>query len=398
MTSPAHRPSFGRRGFLLGLSACAALGGARLAVAQPAAGEKRLVVIVLRGAMDGLHALVPYGDPDYAALRGALALAEPGREGGVHDLGGFFGLHPSLAGMARLYAEGALLPVHAVAGPYRTRSHFDGQDLLEGGAEQRLTSGWLNRALAPLRDGGEARRGLGLGLDLPLILRGAQPVGMWSPPRPARPNAELVTRMLDLLHDDPVLGPGLVEGVRGRGFAAGALAQGEALHGGGFLRLATAAGRLLATAGGPRVAALEIGGWDTHAGQAERMVPALTQLDAGIIALRRELGAAWAETAILCVTEFGRTARVNGNLGTDHGTAGAAFLAGGAVRGGRVLADWPGLGAGTLFENRDLQPTRDLRGIAKALLGDHLGLSVAAVAAAFPGSEAVAAEAGLIRA
>jgi len=395
----AHLPALPRRGFLLGLGALASLGGARLAFAAGTTGEARLVVVILRGAMDGMHALVPYGDAKYAALRGPLALPEPGQPAGVLDLGGFFGLHPRLAALHALYAEGALLPVHAVAGPYRTRSHFDGQDLLEGGAEQRLGSGWLNRALAHLPDGSgpdAARSGLALGLDLPLLMRGEREVGMWSPPRPTRPEPDLYLRMAELLHDDPVLGPGMVEGLRSRGFAQAALALGAPMAGGGFVRLASAAGRMLAAPRGPRVAALEIGGWDTHAGQAERIAPVLAALDDGIAALRRELGTAWARTAILCVTEFGRTARANGNFGTDHGTGGAAFLAGGAVRGGRVLADWPGLGAGRLVENRDLQPTRDLRAIAKGLLRDHLRLPAAAVAAAFPGSNAVAAEAGLL--
>jgi uncharacterized protein (DUF1501 family) len=396
----AHLPPIGRRGLLLGLSALATLGGARLAVAQPAGrGERRLVVVVLRGAMDGLHAVVPYGDPDYAGLRAGLALPEPGREGGVHDLGGFFGLHPALRGMAELYGAGELLPVQAVAGPYRTRSHFEGQDLLEGGAEQRLNAGWLNRALSQMGGGIQGpRRGLSVGGGVPLILRGPEPVGTWAPARPQRPHEELLGRMADLLHGDPVLGRSMQEGLRARGFAATAMAAADASSGSGFQVLAAAAGRLLAARDGPRVAALEIGGWDTHARQANRMQPALAQLDGGVMALRRELGAAWAQTVVLCITEFGRTAAVNGNMGTDHGTGGAAFLAGGAVRGGRVLADWPGLRADRLFEGRDLQPTRDLRAIAKGLLRDHLQLSAAAVAAAFPGSAAVAPEGQLLRA
>lgn len=399
----AHLPPIGRRGLLLGLSALATLGGARLAVAQngPSSGgrgERRLVVIVLRGAMDGLHAVVPYGDPDYAGLRGALALPEPGREGGLQDLGGFFGLHPALRGMAELYRGGELLPVQAVAGPYRTRSHFEGQDLLEGGAEQRMNAGWLNRALAHMGGGNQrARRGLAVGVGLPLILRGPEPVGSWSPARPQRPHEELLGRMAELLHEDAVLGRGMREGLRGRGFASAALASADPPGGGGFQRLAAAAGRLLAARDGPRVAALEIGGWDTHVAQGNRMQPALAQLDGGVMALKRELGAAWAQTVVLCVTEFGRTARVNGNMGTDHGTGGAAFLAGGAVRGGRVLADWPGLRADQLFEGRDLQPTRDLRAIAKGVLRDHLKLPPAALAAAFPGSAAVVPEGGLLR-
>ncbi|MGX9962141.1 DUF1501 domain-containing protein [Roseomonas sp. F4] len=400
-----HLPSLGRRGFLLGLTALAAAGQARLAVADaPGPGhvaDRRLVVILLRGAMDGLHAVVPYGDPDYAALRGALAMPEPGQEGGALDLGGMFGLHPKLTALHGLYGEGQLLPVHAIAGPYRTRSHFDGQDLMEGGGLQRLESGWLNRALThmPEAAGQPARTGLALGLDLPLLMRGDAPVGMWAPPRATRPEPDLYARMAELLHADETIGPAVTEGMRGRGYAAGALAAGSPLaNQGGFMRLASAAGRMLAQADGPRVAALELGGWDTHAGQAGRMEPVLIQLDRGIAALRGQLGEAWSKTAVLAITEFGRTARANGNLGTDHGTGGAAFLAGGAVRGGRVLTNWPGLKRDSLFENRDLQPTRDLRALAKALLREHLRLPQSAVDAAFPNSDEIAAEAGLLRA
>lgn len=396
-----HLPGIGRRGVLLGLATFATAWPARLALAQApmAAAERRLVVILLRGAMDGLHAVLPYGDPDYAGLRGGLAIAEPGQEGGALDLGGFFGLHPLLTGLHRLYGEGTLLPVHAVAGPYRTRSHFHGQDLLEGGGQQRLASGWLNRALEHLPERqGLARAGLALGLDLPLLMRGPQPVGMWAPARGGRPHPDLYQRMAALLREDPQMAPVLREGLRGRGYAAGALAGGPALQEqGGFARLAATAGRLLAQADGPRVAALELGGWDTHVSQSDRMGPVLMQLDRGILALRTELGAAWRDTAILCITEFGRTARANGNLGTDHGTGSVAFLAGGAIRGGRVLADWPGLASPALLDGRDLQPTRDLRALAKALLRDHLRLPPAAVAAAFPGSDEVAPEAGILR-
>lgn len=397
--SPRHLPMIGRRGFLLGLAACAAAGPARLALAEaPAAGGRRLVVILLRGAMDGLHAVIPYGDPDLAALRGGLALPEPGGTGGGLDLGGFYALHPALTNLHRLYGEGTLLPVHAVAGPYRTRSHFDGQDLLEGGGAQRIASGWLNRALEHLPEApGHARAGLALGLDLPLLMRGPQPVGMWAPIRGGRPHPDLYLRMAALLRGDPRLGAVVEEGLRGRGYAANALAGSPLPDGGGFQRLAATAGRMLGRPDGPRVAALELGGWDTHVSQAERMTPVLVQLDRGIGALRAELGEAWRETALLCVTEFGRAARVNGNLGTDHGTGGVAFLAGGAIRGGRVLADWPGLARAALFEGRDLQPTRDLRALAKALLRDHLRLPPAAVAAAFPDSADVAPETGILR-
>jgi len=397
----SHLPKIGRRGLLLGLTAMAATARARLAFAQTTAataGENRLVVVILRGAMDGLAALAPYGDPAYRALRGGIALPEPGQEEGLLDCGGFFGLNPRLATLHRFFRDGALLPVHAVAGPYRNRSHFEAQDLLESGAPERLSSGWLNRALGGLAEPppGKPDAGLALGLDLPLLMRGPQHVGMWAPPRPVRPPPDLYGRMADLLHADPLLGPAVADGMRARGYAAGVVGE-ERGPRGGFVALAGVAGKLLATRDGPRVAAMELGGWDTHVDQLRRLDPVLGQLDAGMSALQAQLGEAWSKTAVLVMTEFGRTVRVNGAGGTDHGTGGVAFLLGGAVAGGRVLADWPGLAEDRLFENRDLQPTRDLRAIAKALLRDHLRLQPAAVAAAFPDSEAITPEAGLFR-
>jgi uncharacterized protein (DUF1501 family) len=387
-----------RRGFLLGLGATMVLGGTRAAFAQ-APGERRLVVVLLRGALDGLFAVQPYGDPDFAALRGPLAMAEPGRDGGLLDLGGTFGLHPAFEALHRFYRGNEALIVHAVAGPHRSRSHFEAQDLLEMGSQQRLTSGWLNRALQAMPAGSGARPGLAVGTGVPMLLRGPAPVGSYSPPGLDRPSADLIHRLAALQDGDARLGAAFREGMRARGFAEQTLGPPQAdPDRGNFPRLAAAAGRLLAEREGPRVAALELGGWDTHAGQANRIIGPLRALDAGIDQLRTALGAHWAQTAVLVVTEFGRTARVNGNIGTDHGTGGVAFLLGGAVAGGRVVADWPGLAADRLFENRDLQPTTDLRALAKALLRDHLRLTERAVAQAFPGSEAVAPMRGLLRA
>lgn len=407
---PCAGPRLSRRGaLLLGLAGGLALGGTRLALAA-APGEARLVVVLLRGAMDGLAAVQPYGDPDFAALRGPLAAPEPGREGGVLDLGGRFGLHPRLPRLHALYRAGEALAVHAVAGPYRTRSHFDAQDMLESGAAQRLSSGWLNRALAALpvgRRGGQA--GLAVGLDVPLLMRGPAEVRNYAPAGFAAPvSDDLMARIEALLARDPAFGPAVARGREERRFAAAVLdgggGEGMGMGGGGSRRnslaiLGEAAGRLLAAPDGPRVAALETGGWDTHAQQVPRLDAAMTMLDNGLDALRRGLGeAAWRRTAVLVVTEFGRTARPNGSQGTDHGTAGVAFLLGGAVAGGRVVADWPDLGPGRLFEDRDLQPTLDLRAIAKGLLRDHLRLPPAAVEQAFPDSAAVAAMGGLVRA
>jgi uncharacterized protein (DUF1501 family) len=395
--SPMHLPRLGRRGFLLGLGALATLGRSRLALAA-LPGERRLVVVILRGALDGLAAVQPYGDPALAALRGPLALPEPGAEGGLHDLGGFFGLHPQLASLHRCYLANEALLLHAIAGPWRSRSHFDAQDMLEGGANARLASGWLARALAaaPADPPQGARLGLALGQDVPLLLRGPRPVGMFAPLRPQRPAPDLYARMAELLHADPLLGPAVVEGFRGRGYALGTLGE-EPARRAGFVALAAAGGRLLAAADGPRVAALELGGWDTHNFQAQRLAPVLGQLDAGLAALRGQLGEAWRETAVLVLTEFGRTVRVNGTLGTDHGTGGVAFLLGGAVAGGRVVADWPGLGEGRLLDQRDLLPTADLRAVAAALLRDHLRLPPDAIDAAFPAEHRVAPMGGLLR-
>jgi uncharacterized protein (DUF1501 family) len=386
-----------RRHLLLGLGGAVALGSSRLALAAGPAGENRLVVVLLRGALDGLAAVQPYADPDFAALRGPLALPEPGREGGTLDLGGRFVLHPALPRLHALYAANEALVLHATAGPWRSRSHFEAQDLLEAGAAQRLNSGWLNRALSAMgpEAPGSARRGLAVGIEQPLLLRGPAPVGAYAPNGVTRAEPDTIALLARWHAADRTLGPAFAEGLRARGFSAAVLAGQAPMPRSGFPALAAAAGRLLAAPAGPRVAALEIGGWDTHAGQNGRLPAALRTLDEGLGALREALGPAWARTAVLAMTEFGRTVRVNGTGGTDHGTAGVAFLAGGAVRGGRVVADWPGLS--DLFENRDLQPTLDLRRVAKGLLAGHLELGPVALAAAFPDSFGAPPLGGLLR-
>jgi uncharacterized protein (DUF1501 family) len=390
--------SLSRRSLLLGLGATMVLGGTRAAFAQ-LPDERRFVVVLLRGAMDGLYAVQPYADPALAEIRAPLVLPEPGREGGLLDLGGRFGLHPALANLHAMYGANELLILHAVAGHHRSRSHFDAQDMLETGGDQRLSSGWLNRALQAVPNPAQARAGLAVGTGVPLLLRGPTPVGSYFPPGLARPSDELLQRLAALHEGDRRLGGTFAEGLRARGFAMNTLGAPTAdRERGQFPRLAAAAGQLLAERGGPRVAALELGGWDTHVFQPTTMLGALRALDAGLGELKAALGEHWARTAVLVITEFGRTARVNGNTGTDHGTAGVALVAGGAVAGGRVQADWPGLGRDDLFENRDLRPTADLRASAKALLRDHLRLGGNAVGQAFPGSEDVAPMRGLLRA
>ncbi len=387
-----------RRAALLGLTSAVTLGRASLALAA-APTEQRFVVVILRGALDGLSAVVPHGDPALAGQRAELVPE------GLLDLGGFYGLHPALANLHTMYGDGELLPVHAVAGPTRVRSHFEAQDCLESGADHRMTSGWLNRAVSAMpadtgnRSGSDA---MAIGVSVPLLLRGPATVGNWAPHGIISPPADLYTQIAALNQADRVTGPAIVEGLSERGFTGEVLsADGTEQPAGNryaFPALARAGGEMLRAADGPRVAAMEIGGWDTHVAQVPRLTRVLADLDAGLAGLKDGLGPAWKQTAVLVMTEFGRTVRVNGTKGTDHGTATVAFVLGGAVAGGRVAADWPGLGPGKLLENRDLQPTGDLRAVAKGLLARHLGLAAEALATVFPDSATVQPITGLIRA
>jgi uncharacterized protein (DUF1501 family) len=389
-----------RRTALLGLATGFSIGRATLVMASAPTG-KRLVVIILRGALDGMAAVVPYGDRALAGLRGEIVPPGPGQANGLLDLGGFYGLHPALAGLHDMYLANEATAVHAVAGSYRVRSHFEAQDCLESGADHRMTSGWLNRAVAslpPAENDPAAGEAIAIGVSVPLLLRGQAVVANWAPHGFPEPSPDLYATIAALNQTDPVTGPAIAEGLRARGFSAAVITREEQPQDKyAFPALARAVGALLGTADGPRIAALEIGGWDTHAQQANRLNAPLKQLDTGLVALKTALGPAWAQTAVLVMTEFGRTARVNGTKGTDHGTGTVAFVLGGAVAGGQVKATWPGLGSGQLYENRDLAPTADLRAVAKGILVAHLGLDSSALGQIFPGSDSVAAMAGLIR-
>ena len=390
-----------RRSALLGLTAAVSLGRVSLALAA-APTEKRLIVVIQRGALDGMAAVVPYGDPALTGLRGEIVPPGPGQQDGLLDLGGFFGLHPSLAALHTMYQAGEAMPVHAVAGPTRVRSHFEAQDCLESGADHRMTSGWLNRAVAAMpATAGNRLEGdaVAIGVSVPLLLRGSAVVGNWAPHGIAAPPPDLYTQIAALNQADHLTGPAIAEGLRERGFSASVMGDdaGEPNRY-AFPALARHAGELLRAPDGPRVAALEIGGWDTHVAQVPRLKRVLEQLDAGLAALKDGLGDAWKQTAVLTMTEFGRTARVNGTKGTDHGTGTVAFVLGGAVAGGRVMANWPGLGSGRLLEDRDLMPTTDLRSVAKGLLVQHLGVPATAMAQVFPNSTTAQATSGLVRA
>ena len=394
----ARSPLLSRRKTLLGLAAAATLRGASLALAD-APTERRLVVVILRGALDGMAAVVPYGDRDLIGLRGGLVPKPPGAEGGLLDLGGFFGLHPAMPGLHAMYAAGDLLPVHAVSNGTGTRSHFVAQDHLELGVlREGITSGWLNR-VAGLLATPAGETALAIGPSLPLLLRGPAPVGTWMPAGGAHGDAAFYAALAAMHAADPATGPAIRLALQERGFSAAALAgMAPSPNQSAFPALCAAAGRLLAAPAGPRLAALEVEGWDTHAHQMQRLPPVLKTLDEGLSALKDGLGAAWRQTVVLAITEFGRTVRINGTGGTDHGTASVAFVLGGGVAGGRVGGVWPGLAPAKLFENRDLQPTADLRAVAKGLLAAHLGLDGAALASVFPDSAAIPPMRGLLRA
>jgi len=377
---------------------------ARLSLAAPNA-DARLVLVILRGGLDGLAAIPPYGESRYRSLRAELALDSPGTGGGILKLDGLFGMHPALAGMHDLFLQSELSVVHAAATPYRERSHFDGQNMLEGGgdAPRAVSDGWLNRALTELRAAGSDQRAVALAQSVPLVLRGPFIVSGWTPSRFPDAEEETLARVRAMYAAvDPALSERLGEALKARDIAGVAGMGSDRRPGQQLAALITAAGRFLSTADGPRIAVLEAGGWDTHANQGAGqgiLAARLRGLDASIGQLKSELGEHWQRTAVMVVTEFGRTVAANGTRGTDHGTAGCAFITGGAVNGGRVIADWPGLGQRDLHEGRDLRATLDLRSVFKGLLAEHFGLSEAALErTVFPGSESAAVLDGLIKA
>jgi uncharacterized protein (DUF1501 family) len=352
-----------------------------------------------------LSAVPPYGDPAYARLRGSLAIAAPGATDGALRLDNLFALHPQMTFLQESFTAGELVVCHAVATPYRDRSHFDGQDVLESGMIVPHTSqtGWLNRALAASAKttGRGTERGVALGENVPLMMRGPADVASWAPTKLAELDQDTLQRIADMYSHDPLLGQRLgdaqtanaMAGDQSSGMmagAAGANRYDEVIH-------ATAG--FLVNDAGPRVAVFDTTGWDTHAnegGARGQLGNRFGALDAALRSLKTQLGPTWRNTAILAVTEFGRTAAVNGTGGSDHGTGTAAFLLGGAVHGGRVISDWPGLSK--LYQQRDVAPTLDVRAVLKGTLMDHMGVPVDALDTVFPDSGSVKPMRDLFRA
>jgi uncharacterized protein (DUF1501 family) len=402
-----------RREFLTtgALAAGGALLSSRVTFAGMANGRKpRLVFIILRGALDGLAAVPACGDPGYAELRGDLAIGRPGADGGALPLDGLFALHPSLSFMQQSYAARELIVFHAVASPYRDRSHFDGQNVLETGYPQphAVETGWLNRALAtiPAPPAAEKERGISIAPTAPLLMRGPAAVTSWSPSHLAPLDDDTLQRISDLYSHDPVLGQKLAEALAAEAIADSSTMTGQLAKrgqpGAQYAEVVQAAARFLRQEDGPQVAVFDTTGWDTHfneGGAKGQLATRLAALDAALAGLKTGLGPVWNDTAVLLATEFGRTVAENGTRGTDHGTATAAYLIGGAVEGGRVVADWPGLSPRRLYQDRDLRPTLDLRSIMKGVLAEQLGVPERALGGSvFPDSGQARPLTGLLRA
>jgi len=407
------RRSFLARSMAIGCSAAASPWMTPVTLAA-APGDARLVVIVLRGAMDGLDIVQPWGDPDYAALGRAALGPAPGAEGGARPLSGMFALHPALGGLMPLWEAGQLGFVHAVSTPYRdARSHFTGQDILETGAADKAGSmegqGWVNRLIQSI-GGATSETAWAVGSGEMLLTRGPAPVSDWSPDAGFSISAAGLRRMEAVMHDDPLFRDSFARAIGLSGLAGLVAGEGAEMNGpdmsgsemaaapgggavdpsdhrsyiqamreiaraSGVTRIASfAADRLR---GDARIATFSLGGWDTHAAQARTIVPPLGRLETAILTLREELGDVWDRTGVVAITEFGRTAALNGSGGTDHGTAGAMVTAGGAFAGGRVFGEWPGLAEADLYKGRDLMPTRDMRAWLAWILHAFFGVEKA---------------------
>jgi uncharacterized protein (DUF1501 family) len=351
--------------------------------------DKRFVFIIQRGAADGMGIVAPVGDPAFAAARGTLAEDFAG----AARLDGMFALHPAMPTLRALYGQKQALFAHAVASPYRDRSHFDGQNVLESGGNSAYQEkdGWLNRLLGVLPP--NQAKAIAVSATVPLALRGKHDVSSYAPSTLPQASDDLLQRVSMLYQGDSQLHALWSEAMGTRALT------GDLAAGGGANAAATGAlaAKLMAPANGARIAMIETGGWDTHTGQRQRLGAQVKGLDAMIGALQAGLGPLWSDTMVLVATEFGRTVAVNGTGGTDHGTGSSAMLLGGAVRGGRVLADWPGLSQAALFEARDLRPTMQLDAFIGGAVAEHFGVEPArAMAALFPASRGTVAVSGLV--
>jgi uncharacterized protein (DUF1501 family) len=366
--------------------------------------DARFVLVILRGAVDGLALAAPYGESKYRSLRGELALPAPGRKDGLLKLDSMFSLHPSMKHTYALYENGQATVLHAVASPYRERSHFDGQDVLENGSVAAGTArdGWLNRALQPLGGRLGSEVAIAMAQNTPLVLRGSNSVTSWAPSQLPDADDDILRRIEMLYAEDEFFATRFAQALDSQEIAGDMGSQRTRRNDSAQTKAMMQSTAKFLTAGdGPQIAVIESGGWDTHANQGAEsgsLANKFTALDEGLGELQLGMGGRWSETVVAVVTEFGRTVKVNGTRGTDHGTATVALLLGGAVNGGKIVTDWPGLSNNNLYEGRDLRPTTDTRSLFKAVLIEHLELPEEFVEReVFPNSSSAKPLQGLIR-
>ena len=411
------------------------LGRQAFAASEGALAKRKLVVVICRGAMDGLSLSPPIGDPDYAALRGEIAIPGFGQNDGALKLDETFGLHPRLESVHALALKGQARIAPAVATPDRARSHFEAQDVLESGSSQvyGVSSGWLNRAMEALAPARKVEA-LSVGAQAPLILRGRIQAASWSPGGYHERDARLPGILADLYAGDPLLSRALASGMQTQAMAQLATAAAPAPPpvarpvdammapappgimagpqpqppqpqppqppGAGARKTGVTLAKFMTEPHGPQIAAISLDGFDTHAGQGASkgaLAGRLVDLDAFVDGLSSGLGPEWSNTVVLVATEFGRTARINGTKGTDHGTASTALVLGGRLKRVGIIGDWPTLQQARLFENRDTAPTLDMRGLFKGVLAEQLGVDRRALdTTVFPDSAGVAPVTGLV--
>jgi uncharacterized protein (DUF1501 family) len=381
---------------------------------QPASSmQRKLVVILLRGAVDGLSVVAPYGDANYYHVRPTIALPRPGSENGLLDLDGYFGLHPALAALQPWWQQHKLAFVHAAGSPDPTRSHFDAQDYMESGTPGRkgTQDGWMNRLLTALPGPAVPTRAISVGPVMPRILAGrAAATNIASGAAATR--ASLLDRpQVGSAFDRLYQGDGKLSNVYQQAQAARKevmssmdaemqMANGGAPLPNGFPNDAARLATLMRNDPNVQMAFVALGGWDTHANQGSasgQLANHLAPLGQGLATLAQRLGPMFDDTTIVVMSEFGRTVRENGNRGTDHGHGNAMWVLGGPVAGGKVYGDWQGLGDAQLHEGRDLPVTTDFRVVLAQLAERHLRLPDRQLQQLFPGMPAQMPDLKLIR-
>jgi uncharacterized protein (DUF1501 family) len=403
---PRERTTLSRRAFLRRAALWSAAGVVLLsphawAARTEAAGRKRIVVVFLRGAVDGLNVVVPHGAPEYYDARPTIAVGRTGAEGGVLDLDGYFGLHPALAPMTPLWKDGTLAFVHACGSPDPTRSHFDAQDYMESGTPgaKSTTDGWLNRTLAAMPGAHGPTEALSMGPTVPRILSGKMAVANMPLGREAARPIPLDRPAVEVAFDRMYRGNDELSRAYRDGRAARVKLLAElkqdmmqadagAPSPKGFSEDTGRLARLIQRDPTIRVAFLALGGWDTHVSQGAaqgQLAGHLRPLAEGLAQLASALGPAWQETVVVVISEFGRTMHENGNAGTDHGHGNVMWVMGGPVRGAKVYGKWPGLQPSQLYQERDLAVTTDFREPIALVLRSHMGIGAEQMASIFPG-------------